>query len=149
MSNMTEKPNELVREANAMVAGMAPEMADGSYVFCITADPAAAAACTEQAIAMFVEAEGNSFILPQPEAERLGFDCSLPMRMITLTVHSALDGSGLTAAVSSELARLNIPCNIVAAFCHDYIFVPDHCADRSFDALVALQGRFKSLPMQD
>ena len=144
MSNLTEKPNEPVREANTMIAGMAPEMANGSFVFCITDDPAIAAACTEQAIAMFVEAEGDSFILPMAEAERLGFDCSLPMRMITLTIHSALDGSGLTAAVSSELAALNIPCNMVAAYCHDYLFVPDQCADRAFEALVALQGRFKS-----
>lgn len=149
MSDMTEKPDAPVREANAMIAGMAPEMADGAFVFCITSDPAVAAACAVQAVSKFVEAEGDSFILPLPEAERLGFDCSLPMRMITLTVHSALDGSGLTAAVSSELATLNIPCNMVAAFCHDYLFVPDQCADRAFEALVALQGRFKSLSTQD
>ena len=144
MSNLTEKPNEPVREANTMIAGMAPEMANGSFVFCITDDPAIAAACTEQAIAMFVEAEGDSFILPMAEAERLGFDCSLPMRMITLTIHSALDGSGLTAAVSSELAALNIPCNMVAAFCHDYVFVPADRAEQALRALTNLQKRYLS-----
>ena len=144
MTEMTDTPNTPIREAEAMLASMAPELQDGSFVFCSTSDPSVASTCAQLAIAKFVEAEGDSFILPLPEAEPLGFDCSLPMRMITLTVNSALDGFGLTAAVSSELAALKIPCNMVAAFCHDYVFVPADCAERALRALINLQMRYLS-----
>lgn len=46
------------------------------------------------------------------------------MRCMTLQVYSALEGVGLTAAVSQTLAEHDIPCNIVAAFQHDHVFVP-------------------------
>jgi hypothetical protein len=53
-------------------------------------------------------------------------------------VHSALDGTGLTAAVSAALAAAGIPCNMVAAFHHDHVFVPAAMAAR---ALAVLQQR--------
>ena len=148
MTEMTDTPNSPIREAEAMLASMAPELQDGSFVFCSTSDPSASSTCDQLAIAKFVEAEGDSFILPLSEADRLGFDCSLPMRMITLTVNSALDGFGLTAAVSSELAALGISCNMVAAYYHDYIFVPNDCGERALEALMDLQQHFKGLPAQ-
>ncbi len=55
---------------------------------------------------------------------------------ITLMVHSALDGVGLTAAVSGALAEAGIACNVVAGFHHDHLFVP---WDRRDEALERLQ----------
>jgi hypothetical protein len=52
-----------------------------------------------------------------------------------LTVHSALDGVGLTAAVASALADAGIPCNMVAAFHHDHAFVPLDDAPRALAIL--------------
>ena len=43
---------------------------------------------------------------------------------MTLQVHSALEGVGLTAAVATTLAEAGIPCNVIAAYHHDHIFVP-------------------------
>lgn len=43
---------------------------------------------------------------------------------ITLQVHSALDGVGLTAAVARALAEAGIACNVVAGYHHDHLFVP-------------------------
>jgi len=128
-----------VRDAKAMIASMSPTLGNGVFVFCRTADRAIADACFEQAIGFFAEAEGSSFILPIAAAERLGVDHSIPMRLITLTVHSALDGVGLTSAVAGTLANLQIPCNIVAAFHHDHVFVPYEQADQALAALVELQ----------
>jgi hypothetical protein len=63
------------------------------------------------------------------------------MRRITLTVHSALDGIGLTAAVSAELTAAGIPCNVVAALHHDHVFVPAAQAEAALAALRARAGQ--------
>jgi hypothetical protein len=76
------------------------------------------------ALGWFREREGVSLILERSTAATLGFDVSLPVRRIVLQVHSALDGVGLTAAVSAALCAEAIPCNVVAAYHHDHIFVP-------------------------
>jgi hypothetical protein len=126
-----------VRETAAMIAGMAPARRPGSYVFCTTADRERAALALPQAIAVFAEDEGTSLVLAVAEAARLGFETSLPMACITLTVHSALDGVGLTAVVAGALAAEGIACNMVAGYHHDHVFVP---ADRADDALAVLQA---------
>ncbi|AUW47259.1 ACT domain-containing protein [Rhizobium leguminosarum] len=61
------------------------------------------------------------------------------MRQITLNVNSALDGVGLTAGVAGCLAEAGIPCNMVAAYHHDHIFVPAGLADRASHLLETLQ----------
>ena len=57
------------------------------------------------------------------------------MRQITLMVHSALDGVGLTAAVANALAAEGCPCNVVAAYHHDHIFVAVQDADKAMKVL--------------
>ncbi len=57
---------------------------------------------------------------------------------ITLNVHSALEAVGLTAAVATALTREGISANVVAAYYHDHIFVPEVDAERALEALRAL-----------
>jgi SAM-dependent methyltransferase len=59
------------------------------------------------------------------------------MACLTLTVPSALDGVGLTAAVAAALAARGIPANVVAALRHDHVFVPEAMAGAALDALHA------------
>ena len=129
-----------VRDTAAMIAGMAPELFEGEYVFCTSTDPARIAACLPAALALFREGEGTSLVLPLAAAQVAGFDASGPMRRITLTVLSALDGVGLTAAVASALAGAGIACNMVAAYHHDHVFVPAEQADRALRTLLALSS---------
>jgi hypothetical protein len=133
-----------VSDTQAMIAAMAPELRPGRFAFAGCGDDAGlAAACREVAIAMFAEAEGPSFIIPIETAEALGIE-ALAMRQITLTVHSALDGVGLTAAVARVLAERGIACNMVAAFHHDHVFVPEGRAGEAMTALLELQQRAKT-----
>lgn len=130
----------VIRDRLAMIAGMSPRLRDGSFVFCSTDDPVRALACAGKALAMFIETEGHSFILPAEAAGELGFDVNLTMRQITLEVNSALDGVGLTAAVASALADAGIACNMVAATHHDHVFVPEAAAARALAILRGLQA---------
>ena len=122
-----------------MLAGMRPILKDGRYFFCSTDDAAIAAAAGPGSLASFREDEGTAFVLDEADAARHGFDRSMPMRRIVLEVFSALDGVGLTAAVASALADEGIPCNMIAAYHHDNVFVPEAMGQRAVDILEAVQ----------
>lgn len=126
----------VVRDTQDMIAGMRPGMRPGRWVFRSFADAAEAAPHLGAALASFREDEGLSLILPDDGTD------DLPMRCITLHVHSALDGIGLTAAVAQTLTDAGIPCNMVAAFHHDHVFVP---ADRAEEALELLEARAQAI----
>jgi hypothetical protein len=119
-----------------MIARMAPLLDPESYVFAVAPDDGVAA----RALATIREAEGLSVILTRAEARAAGLPDDAPMRRITLTVHSALDGVGLTSAVAQALAARAIPCNVVAGFHHDHLFVPEAQAEDAMAALDALSA---------
>jgi len=121
----------IIRDGAEMVQKMRPERVDGRFVFqAISADDIARR--MPEIRGLFVEAEGLSAIVSAADG-----DADI-MAQITLQVHSALDGVGLTAAVSGALAEAGIACNMVAALHHDHAFVPEADADRALDILRAL-----------
>ena len=58
---------------------------------------------------------------------------------LELTVYSDLQAVGFLAAVAEALAEAGIPCNAVAAFHHDHIFVPISQADGGISAIMSLR----------
>lgn len=116
-----------------MISGMAPVLDPVTYHFCTGPE-----GLIKDAIASFREAEGLSLILADDVAKAHGLQSNLPMQRITLMVHSALDGVGLTAAVATALAQSDIACNMVAGVQHDHAFVPAQDALRAMDVLRAL-----------
>ncbi|WP_050928014.1 ACT domain-containing protein [Aestuariivita boseongensis] len=126
-----------VKDTRAMIQAMAPTRANGRFIFCTTADQEQAKRLISKALASFQEGEGMSLILPLDLAKTEGFDTTLPMVQITLQVHSALDGVGLTTAVATALADHGIPCNMVAGYHHDHAFVPEDMADEALAILTA------------
>jgi len=87
-------------------------------------------------LASVVEAEGLSVVVTQDDADRLRLTYDYVAGWITLQVHSALAAVGLTAAVSTALAKAGISCNVVAGRHHDLLLVP---IDRLEDALSVLR----------
>jgi hypothetical protein len=126
---------EAVKDRAAMIASMAPRLDDTMYHFCTSVAPDVD---RSSALAIFEEEEGCSLVLSDAVAEARGFDRTQPMARITLMVHSALDGVGLTAAVAEALAAHDIPCNMVAAFHHDHAFVPWARREAAHDILKTL-----------
>jgi hypothetical protein len=119
-----------------LLATMQPELHPGEYVFC-TAGPDAA---VSGALGWFREAEGVSLILPRAEADAQGLPYSYVAAWLTLTVHSALEAVGLTAAVAAALTREGISCNVVASYYHDHLFVAQADAERALQALRELSA---------
>ena len=79
----------------------------------------------------FREQEGITLVMRREEAERAGMRYQFASRLITLTVHSALDAVGFLAAVTARLAEAGISVNAVSAFHHDHLFVPERRAESS------------------
>ena len=117
---------------------MNPERQPGVWHFVAFAkgDPSADS-LAPRAHATMHEPEGPSLLLSEAVAADEGLLSDLPMAQILLSVHSALDGVGLTAAVAVALADHGIPCNVIAGARHDHIFVPVGDADRAVDILNA------------
>jgi hypothetical protein len=130
-----------IRDLDQMLAQLRPHLRPGHYVFTTVT-----AAVPEgiRPVMTFTEDEGLTLILRQHDADAAGLPYDLVTAWITLTVHSALDGVGLTAAVSATLADAGISCNMVAAARHDHLFVPAAAADeavRLLDDLTLRHGR--------
>lgn len=121
-----------VKDTTAMIAGMEPILIDGLFAFVPWPDDKA---WPEGTRASCVEDEGLSLIVPIDAAP----DDALPMRCITLQVHSSLEGVGLTAAVSAGLAAAGIPANVVAGYHHDHVYLPADKADQAMEILRQLQ----------
>lgn len=130
---------QTIKDTAEMIAAMTPTRDPGLYVFATSQGPTDE--IMSAARARYEEAEGTSLILPLEVAQAAGFDTSFPMACLTLQVHSALDGTGLTAAVAGALARAGIACNMVAAFHHDHAYVPADRAEEALAVLLALAAR--------
>jgi hypothetical protein len=117
-----------------LLAGIEPVLREAEYVYCAV-EGDAGPWLSLAPIGTFREAEGLTLILERSRADAAGLSYGPVLRLITLSVHSALEAVGLTAAVSAALTRDGISANVVAAFYHDHIFVPAPDAERALEAL--------------
>ena len=87
------------------------------------------------AVMSFREREGWTHIV---EAHR---SASAEQRFVwlELTVYSDLNAVGFMAGVAKALGEAGVPCNAVAVFHHDHVFVPESMAEKAVAALAALR----------
>lgn len=128
------------RDLAALLRQMKPELQPGIFVFCTIApnEPIPAAL---NPLLTFREQEGTTLVIPPEEAEAAGLRHAFASRLITLTVHSALDAVGFLAAITARLAEAGISMNVVSAFHHDHLFVPVDRADEAMGLLRKMSGR--------
>lgn len=131
------------RDLEALLRNVKPEMRPGIFVFC-TIPTGESVPATFSPLLTFREQEGTTLVISREEAEAAGLRYALPSRLITLTVHSALDAVGFLAAITARLAEAGISVNAVSAFHHDHLFVP---AERAEEAMVLLQKVSKAKPL--
>lgn len=140
----------ILAEDNALVekdlvklcASLDPVMALPVYVFCSLPDfvlpDGLAAFCTVK------EFEGLTAVIERSDAQRLRLQYTYESRLITLSVHSSLEAIGFIAVISRVLAQAGIPCNAIAGYCHDHIFVPVDRAEESMNLLKQIAAGARS-----
>ncbi|QFT76852.1 ACT domain-containing protein [Erythrobacter sp. THAF29] len=126
---MTGKP---VSDLQEMLAGMEPELHERPYRIVAHGPDDDSIGLLGKTFALIHEEEGATLVLRARE-----HDAGPHFARITLQVHSALEGVGLTAAVSTALAKDGIACNVIAGFHHDHLFVP---WERREEALAILRS---------
>ncbi|CAM3457831.1 ACT domain-containing protein [Zobellia roscoffensis] len=123
-----------------MVKGMTPKLNEGEYVFVTLTD--ASQISRADTLCEFKEQEGITVIITKQKADTLRLSYEYVASWITLSIHSSLEGVGLTALFSSELAKHNISCNVVAAYYHDHIFVDYKDAEKAVHVLKMLSENY-------
>jgi len=127
------------KDLNTLLSSLSPELLPEPYVFC-TVKGVYGDFAPLSPLASFIEREGMTLILTRQTAQSVNLPFTSVFRAITLTVHSSLDAVGLTAAVSGILAANGISANVVAAYYHDHIFVPETKADKAMELLQTIGG---------
>ena len=89
------------------------------------------------AAATVSEVEGTTYVVTVEQAVAVGAPVGFEACWLTLSVHSALEAVGLTAAFSAALCEAGISCNVLAGYHHDHLLVP---ADRADDAVRVLRS---------
>lgn len=126
------------RDLTKLLKGLTPKLQAEVYVFVsvLTLDLAVFADLSPKMV--FNEEEGVTLLLQQHQADKAGFTYQSVFKCITCEVHSSLEAVGLTAALAEALTDRGISANVVAAFYHDHIFVPQEDAENAVEALLAL-----------
>jgi uncharacterized protein len=126
---------EPVRDLATLLAHAAPEL-QSRRVAVVALEGASTPNLPSGAlIGSFHEAEGLTLYVELEAAEAAGLPIAFRAAWITMTVHSALDTVGFTAAFATALARAGISCNVIAGARHDHLFVPCEKAAAAMDAL--------------
>ena len=128
-----------IKELQTLLANVDPVLDERSFVFCTFPDFNSNDICRLNPIGMFQEKEGVTLIITKQQAIDSHIDYESVYKLISLNVHSSLDAVGLTAAFSAKLAEKNISANVVAAYYHDHIFVPEEQAEQALMAICELQ----------
>lgn len=126
-----------IKALEQLISTMQPELQPDIYVYCIW--PLDKGWHGPLPLATFKEKEGLTLVLTEQQAQEYQLDILFRARWICLSVHSALEAVGLTAAFATALAAAGLGCNVFAGAYHDHLLVPVHQAEAAMQVLKQLQ----------
>ena len=123
-----------------LIRSISPKLNEGEYVF-VVVENTDNIDCSD-VICEFKELEGVTLIIKKESADKLNLLYNFVASWITLKVYSSLKAVGLTAIISTELAKYQISCNVVAGYYHDHLFVNVKGAEKAIQILNKLSKNY-------
>ena len=125
-----------------LISKLSPRLNEGDYVF--VSVKSTKEFSRSMVLFEFKEKEGTTIVLSQKAADQYNLKYTFIACWITLEVYSSLNAIGLTAAISTALTKHEIPCNIVAGYHHDHLFVRKELAAQTMSVLRNLSSQGES-----
>lgn len=122
-------------DLHEILGALRPYVRQGAYVY-VTAETPPEVDCH----ARIVEDEGVTLVLDQAIADEHRLTYDGVFGWITLEAHTSLQAVGITAAVSTALARVGLSCNVLAGYYHDHLLVPLDSVSEAMDVLGGLSA---------
>ena len=117
------------KNITTLVKEMTPILNKGDYVFSTVKN--LSKIDRTHTICEFKEKEGITVVIEKKRADELQLHYEFIASWITLAIHSSLEAVGLTAIFSTELAKHDVSCNVIAGYYHDHIFVDKKDAQKA------------------
>lgn len=123
-----------IGDLESTLADLKPAFA-GTYVF----------ACVERIpdgltpFATVAESAGITVVVKAVEGTEYGLDRSEQFTRISLGVDTSLKAVGITATIAQTLSSRDIPCNVIAGYYQDHLFVPTQQAEEAVRILENLR----------
>lgn len=111
-----------------------------TYVYLTTTSPLPLLLPLLQPLLTFHESEGTTLITTLDLATEHGYAHTYACRMITLEIHSSLAVVGFMAAISKGLTERGVSANVISAYFHDHLFVPEGKEEVALEVLRELNG---------
>ncbi len=128
------------KDLEILLRSMRPKLSEIQFVFCnILRDKLTT--LKMEPLFVFREEEGATIIIEKRQADSESLDYEDVWSWIALTVHSSLSAIGFLAAITAKLSENRISVNVVSAYFHDHLFVPQEKARLAMQVLDDLQRR--------